>query len=57
MAREGRTGFFAALGSAFAGRGLRGLFRGAGARVLFFAPSMSVSMACFETAKGLVAEL
>lgn len=33
-------------------RGLRGLFRGAGARVAFFAPSTAVSMACFETVKG-----
>ena len=34
--------------------GPRGLFRGAGARVLFSAPSMGASMACFEQAKSLL---
>ena len=44
--------FAAAFGAAWRGGGLRGLFRGAGARVAFFAPSTAVSMACFETAKA-----
>jgi len=34
--------------------GPRGLFRGAGARVLFSAPSMGASMACFEQAKSFL---
>lgn len=49
----GGPSFLRALGDASRG-GLRGLFRGAGARVLFSAPSMGVSMACFEQAKALL---
>ena len=45
--------FLRALVDAFKA-GPRGLFRGAGARVLFSAPSMGASMACFEQAKSLL---
>jgi len=32
----------------FAKDGLRGLFRGAGARVLHFAPATTITMTCYE---------
>ena len=52
---QGASGpsFIRALADASA-TGLRGLFRGAGARVLFSAPSMGASMACFEQAKSFL---
>ena len=42
------AGFPSALASILRVEGLRGLFRGAGARVLFFVPSQAVSIGCFE---------
>jgi hypothetical protein len=37
------------LHSAYTQNGIQGLFRGAGARVLFFAPSTTITMSCYET--------
>uniref|UniRef100_A0A7S0GQL7 Mitochondrial carrier protein n=1 Tax=Amorphochlora amoebiformis TaxID=1561963 RepID=A0A7S0GQL7_9EUKA len=41
-------GFFDALWSIYSIEGAAGLFRGAGARVLFQAPSTAISIACFD---------
>ena len=43
--------FFPLLFTVYKTDGLRGLFRGAGARVAFFAPSTAIAMASFETFK------
>ena len=37
--------------------GIRGLFRGAGARVCFYAPATSITMCCYETCRSFVAKL
>jgi len=37
--------------------GVRGLFRGAGARVLHFAPATTITMTCYETCRSFVAKL
>lgn len=37
--------------------GVRGLFRGAGARVCFYAPATTITMTCFETCQAFVARL
>ncbi|KAJ1487977.1 mitochondrial carrier domain-containing protein [Baffinella frigidus] len=42
------SGFVSALLNIVRQEGVRGLFRGAGARVLFFVPSQAVSIGCFE---------
>mmetsp|Transcript_22094 Transcript_22094/g.35477 ORF Transcript_22094/g.35477 Transcript_22094/m.35477 type:complete len:297 (+) Transcript_22094:116-1006(+) len=42
------TGFLDALASIVRVEGFKGLFKGAGARVLFFMPSQAISIACFE---------
>jgi hypothetical protein len=54
----GKTGFeYAGFRDALAGivrvEGWRGLFKGAGARVLFFMPSQAISIASFEYFKDL----
>ena len=38
-------------------QGFKGLFKGAGARVLFFMPSQAISIASFEYFKSLYASL
>ena len=37
--------------------GVRGLFRGAGARVCFYAPATTITMSCYETCRNLVSKL
>jgi Mitochondrial carrier protein len=37
--------------------GVRGLFRGAGARVCFYAPATTITMSCYETCRNFVAKL
>ena len=37
--------------------GMRGLFRGAGARVLHFAPAMTITMTCYEECRSFYANL
>jgi Mitochondrial carrier protein len=37
--------------------GVRGLFRGAGARVCFYAPATAITMSCYETCRNLVSNL
>ncbi|CAB9504729.1 Mitochondrial aspartate-glutamate transporter AGC1 [Seminavis robusta] len=37
--------------------GMRGLFRGAGARVCFYAPATTITMSCYETCRSFVAKL
>ena len=34
--------------------GVAGLFRGAGARVCFFAPATTITMSCYETCRNFV---
>jgi len=46
-------GIVGLLGAVYRRDGLAGLFRGAGARVAFFAPSTAIAMACFEAFKSL----
>jgi solute carrier family 25 thiamine pyrophosphate transporter 19 len=36
--------------------GLKGLFRGAGARVLHFTPAMTITMTCYEACRSFLAE-
>lgn len=44
-------GFFPLLWTVYRSAGISGLFRGAGARVAFFAPSTAIAMAAFESFK------
>jgi hypothetical protein len=37
--------------------GVRGLFRGAGARVCFYAPATTITMSCYETCRNCVSNL
>ena len=37
--------------------GIKGLFRGAGARVCFFAPATTITMSCYETCRSFAAKL
>ena len=46
------TGFFHALSTIRRQEGAAALFRGVGARILFFAPSSAITMSIFEMAKG-----
>lgn len=39
------------------GGGVKGLFRGAGARVLYFAPATTVTMTTYETCRNFIAKL
>jgi hypothetical protein len=36
--------------------GVKGLFRGAGARVLHFTPAMTITMTCYESCRSFLAE-
>ena len=46
------NGFIDCLRQTYAHEGLRGLFRGAGARVLHFAPATTIAMTCFESCRS-----
>ena len=37
--------------------GVHGLFRGAGARVCFYAPATTITMSCYETCRSFVSKL
>jgi len=45
------------LQQAYRDGGMRGLFRGAGARVLHFAPATTITMTCYETCRSLVGKM
>lgn len=45
------------LEQAFRDGGVRGLFRGAGARVLHFAPATTITMTCYESCRSLAAKM
>jgi len=45
------------LHQAYKDGGTRGLFRGAGARVLHFAPATTITMTCYETCRSLVGKM
>lgn len=47
-------GMLDCLQQAYRDGGVRGLFRGAGARVIHFAPATTVTMTCFETCRSFV---
>jgi hypothetical protein len=45
------------LQQAYSSGGVRGLFRGAGARVVHFAPATTITMTCYETCREMVGKL
>ena len=45
------------LHSAYNKGGIRGLFRGAGARVIHFAPATTITMTCYEKCKTFYADV
>ncbi len=49
-------GMIDCLRSIFAEGGVRGLFRGAGARVIHFAPATTITMTCYEKCRAFFAE-
>jgi hypothetical protein len=49
-------GMLDCLRSAYLDGGLRGLFRGAGARVLHFAPATTITMTCYEKCRAFYAD-
>ena len=49
-------GVFDCLASTYEVNGLRGLFRGAGARMLHFAPATTVTMTCYEKCRAMIQE-
>ena len=51
------NGLIDCLQSIFAEGGVRGLFRGAGARVLHFAPATTITMTCYEKCRAFFADM
>ena len=50
------NGMIDCLQSIFAEGGVRGLFRGAGARVIHFAPATTITMTCYEKCRAFFAD-
>jgi hypothetical protein len=50
------SGMLDCLRSAYLDGGLRGLFRGAGARVIHFAPATTITMTCYEKCRAFYAD-
>ncbi len=50
------NGLIDCLQSIFAEKGVRGLFRGAGARVIHFAPATTITMTCYEKCRAFFAD-
>jgi len=53
---EQYRGMIDCLRAAYREGGIRGLYRGAGARVLHFAPAMTITMTCYEKFRAFYAE-
>jgi hypothetical protein len=51
------NGLIDCLQSIFAEGGVRGLFRGAGARVIHFAPATTITMTCYEKCRAFFADM
>lgn len=54
--REQYRGMLDCLRAAYRGGGIRGLFRGAGARVIHFAPATTITMTCYEKCRTFYAD-
>ena len=57
VSKDQRKGLYDMLKKVYVQDGMRGLFRGAGARVLFHTPSTAITMAIFEECKKRWAQI